>query len=228
MFASRFCHFKCKFFSFFAKSNNGRVKRGFEKAQKNHRRENSCGDFSDSERFLQLQIQPLWVKMCGGQIGDDQTAGIRALRKIAADQLLGIRQLACRLLPAQVGSFRQDIQPGDFFLLPEDFQKNTGFYFFAFLLGNQTDGKGEGRQQPQRLSMQKNPGRSLFESQLSARRVKGLPQDQAPVQLPLIGANLSPAFFPDLPIMGRCMVPSIQQTVQDCQQAKAQAVPKEF
>ena len=52
--------------------------------------------FSDSERFLQLQLQPLWVKMRGGQIGDDQTADFRALREIIPDQPLGIRQLACR------------------------------------------------------------------------------------------------------------------------------------
>lgn len=52
--------------------------------------------FSDSERFLQLRLPPLWVKMRGGQIGDAQTAGIRARREIVADPLSGIRQLACR------------------------------------------------------------------------------------------------------------------------------------
>lgn len=34
--------------------------------------------------------------MRGGQIGDAQTAGIRARREIVADPLSGIRQLACR------------------------------------------------------------------------------------------------------------------------------------
>ena len=77
-------------------SHYGKVKRGFEKAQKNRRRRNSCGDFFGFRAVPAAPAAPLWVKMRGGQIGDAQTAGIRARREIVADSLSGIRQLACR------------------------------------------------------------------------------------------------------------------------------------
>lgn len=112
------------------------------------------------------------------------------LHEILGNQHIHILQGLCGFLLAPIVPFGQHFQVGNMIFLLEDLQKDVGVNTASLSPGNQANGKGERRQQTQRLSMKKNFRGTLFELQLPARGGKGGAQNEPLAQMPLVDAFL--------------------------------------